>query len=223
MTETFNATDAKDTYLYESAPTTNYGSGIGLAIFDKINTTIRSILEFDISGLPVGATLITATLGVYYTGDTGWTSPTGVTVWAYKLSRTNWIEAEATWNIYKTGSDWTTPGSDYVTSSPVGGSTTVPASPGWMSWNVLSIVQDAYTLGNAAEFLLKFPTEQVPSDYHGIYLYAKEQGTPYIPTLVVTYTTVWTHVAKVNGVASSAISKINGVAVTSIAKINGVV
>lgn len=152
---------AKDTYLYSPDPDGNYGTDAQLRLNDKSIYTQRPILEFDISDLPAGATLISATLQLYYFYCDA--PSAGKTVWAYKLTRTNWVETEATWNSYKTGSSWTTKGGDYVTFNPSGGKTTVPASFGWMSWGVLAIVQDAYDSANPAEFLVKFETEELPS------------------------------------------------------------
>ncbi|GAI54448.1 unnamed protein product, partial [marine sediment metagenome] len=149
----------------------------------------RSILEFDISELPPGSTLISAILHLYYWA-LGGKDPLGKTIWAYKLTRTNWVELEATWNIYKTGSNWTAAGGDYVTSTPSGGSTIVPAEYGWMTWNVLAITQDAYDSEIAAEFLIKFETEGVPYEEYSAMLFRSGDYTtdPDLqPKLVIDY------------------------------------
>ena len=153
---------AKDAYLKQDNPTNNYGAITSLQVQDYVDTTWRTLLEFDISELPPGATLNSASLNLNYYSYTT-TDPVGKTIWAYKLTRPDWVEAQATWNIYKTGSDWTSAGGDYVTSDPAGGSTTFPAEYDWMSWNVLPIVQDAYDGSIAAEFLVKFETEGLAS------------------------------------------------------------
>ena len=49
-----------------------------------------------------------------------------------------------------------------------------------------------------------------------------DKGAGYKPKLVVTYTTGWTNIAKVNGVAATDLAKVDGIAVASIAKISGV-
>ena len=185
---------AKDTFLNEDAATTNYGNLTFLAVreaYPGYNEVMRSALEFGISALPGGAILSSATLQLYYYALYNLTDGVGKTIWAYKQTHPDWVELEATWNIYKTGSNWTATGGDYVTSNPAGGSTTVPASYSWMSWNVLAIVQDAYDGSIAAEFLMRFATESVASDVRSNpRWYSREYttDTSLCPKLVIEYT-----------------------------------
>lgn len=181
---------AKDTHIRSSLATTNYGSDTGLTIFDRSSDKIRAILEFSLSGLYVGATINSASLQLYYYGYYN-NDPVGKTVWAYKLTRTDWVEAEATWNIYKTDSNWTAAGGDYVTSAPSGGSVAVPASYGWTAFDVLAIVQDAYAAAVSAEFLAKFADETISDALSAaVYWYSKEYtgDTSLRPKLVIDYT-----------------------------------
>ena len=178
---------AKDTCLEKAHPDSNKGAGDYLTLWDNYSTTWRAIPEFALSDIPAGATISSATLRLYYYFYSA-ANPVGKTVWAYKLTRTDWVELEATWNAYKTGSSWTAAGGDYVTSSPAGGSTVFPASYDWMSWNVLAIVQDAYTNGIPAEFLVKFANEIWSGgiDSYAVF-HSKEYGS-LIPELVIEYT-----------------------------------
>lgn len=210
---------AKDTTIRENLPTSNYGERAYFFVQDRANFTYRSILEFDISELPAGATLNSASLELYYyRWDDG--DPSGKTVWAYKMTKPTWVELEATWNIYKTGSNWATSGGDYVTSNPSGGSITFPADFGWMAWNVLAIVQDAFDGSIAAEFLMKHETEGLGSGFGVSRFYSKYETTQTTlrPKLVIDYTSGWT--GKISGVTNPA--KIMGVPVANIAKVSGV-
>lgn len=178
----------KDTYCDEFDPTSNYGSRAYLNIYDRKLYTIRSLLEFSLSGLPAGAILESASFMLRYYAKSG-TDPSGKTVWAYKLSQVDWVELEATWNRYKALTNWTTAGGDYVTSSPAGGSTTLPASYDWMTWNVLAIVLDAIAGGIAAEFLVRFGTEKLDTGYSLGTFYSKDYttDTSLCPKLVIVY------------------------------------
>lgn len=179
---------AKDTRIYEGAPTTNYGAGTLLYVQSKTNLNQRSILEFDISGLPAGVTLVSATLSLYVHTIA---DAVGRTYWAYKLTRTNWAQTFATWEEYDNGLDWTTDGGDYVIIAPVGGSAVVPgASACWMNWNVLAIVQDAYDNTDPAEFLLRDETEDFDATSRYVGFRSKEwvNGATH-PKLIITYTT----------------------------------
>lgn len=180
----------KDNYMAQNSSATNYGSGVSLRIQDTSGAIHRALLEFDISSIPAGAVLSAATLSLYWNGAYAGLHPSGKTVWAYKLTRTDWHETQSTWNIYKTGSSWTVLGGDYVTSSPSGGSDTFPAGAGWLDFNVLAIVQDAYGNSDPAEFLTRFATEP-----HGDPTWADFHSSEYTgndtlrPKLVITYST----------------------------------
>ncbi len=99
MTQLTVQPSAKDTNLREAFSTTNYGSETGIATQGGTDQNIRGILEFDISSLPAGAIITFATLYLYYYEYVIF-NPSGKTIWAYKLSRTDWVEAEATWDEY---------------------------------------------------------------------------------------------------------------------------
>jgi hypothetical protein len=180
---------SKDAYLYAFLPANNYGSTTYLevwAYYDGTRAT-RSVLEFGLSGLE-GANVSSATLSLYYYSYAG-TNPVGRTYWAYKLSRTNWVQSEVTWNSYKSGSSWATAGGDYVTSSPSGGSITMPSAYGWVNWNVTEIVQNACDASISAEFLIKDATESVEDTYLS-YFYSNNYATntSHCPKLTIEYT-----------------------------------
>jgi hypothetical protein len=179
----------KDTYLVVNLNTNNYGTSVDLIIRDRSGFTRRVLLEFDLSGLPAGQTITSASLRLNYYNKAD-TDPVGKTVWAYKLTRTDWVEIEATWNSYKTGSAWTAAGGDYVTSSPAGGSVAVPAGYDWVSFDVLAIVQDAYAASKNAEFLVKLETEGLSSGYSFVYFHSNNYAvdTNLCPKLIIEYT-----------------------------------
>ena len=177
----------KDTYLSQYAPTTNYGTATALYLYNRSSRADRAILEFNTLAMPAGQTISSAELDLYYYAYSG-ANPSGLTVDAYKLSQTAWVEGQATWNIYSTGNNWSSAGGDYVTSNPAGGSVAVPANYGWVEWDVTAIVQDAYTNSALTEILLKFDTEGVSSGYARADFYSNNYATgANRPKLTITY------------------------------------
>ena len=159
---------SKDTYISKNAATTNYGTQYYLAINPSETTTWRSLLEQDATGLPGGITISVATLYLYYFSTSA--TLAGTTLRVLKLRRADWVEAQATWNIYKTGSSWGTVGALNTTTdidTSITADATVPAGYGWMTWNVLAHVQDAYAnVAKIVELLLYSTEGDVGKDWY---------------------------------------------------------
>ena len=95
-----------DNYLDGANTTTNQGGAAGLTIKDgNDNFTRIPVLRFDISSIPANATVTAVKLDVVSTGNYS-----GTTHYLYDLLRTDWVELESTWTIYKTSNNWTTAG-----------------------------------------------------------------------------------------------------------------
>ena len=164
---------SKDNSLYGGSTTTNYGTSTQLTIQSRSfgNRNYRTIIAFGITwgtDIPAGATLTSATLGLYRTGGTS-----GRTYQAYKCTRDDWGETTSSWQRYKTSTDWTTAGGDYVTSDPSGGSATSPSSNGFVSWDVLAIVQDAQTNNTNINIIIKDSVENNQKWLRGKYRCSK--------------------------------------------------
>lgn len=73
------------------------------------DATEFSILQFDVSALS-GRTISAATLTIvpFDANDSS-------TLTIRRLTRTNWVETEATWLVYKSGSNWSSAGGDVST------------------------------------------------------------------------------------------------------------
>lgn len=170
---------SKDGRISSLDPTTNYGSETFLLTQATAGANKqRGLLQFNISDYPPGRAMITAKLKLYY--GMWWSNdPAGRRIWAYKLKRTDWVEAQFTWNIYKTGSNWTTPGGDYVTSDPSGGSVLVPVSTGvWMEWDIKAIVEDAIeNVSSMVELLIRDASETGQATTYDPSWLSKDHGT----------------------------------------------
>ncbi|GAF77714.1 unnamed protein product [marine sediment metagenome] len=159
MSTTLNPTI--DVWLYEREPDTNKEDTAYHPLFlsgrgGDTNRLARALLHFDISGLD--STLVVISASLVLTPYAVPSAAEGETLQVYKLSRTDWVEDEATWNSYKSGSAWTSAGGDYVTSSPSGGSGVIPES-GNTEIDILTLVRDAVVNEIDVHILIKFAVE----------------------------------------------------------------
>lgn len=97
------STTGKDTAIDSDYPNNNYFAddpaiGIEGGTYKK-----RGLFEWSISALPAGATITDAVVRFRATGA----SSASI---VNRLRRIDWLENQATWNSYKTGSGWTTAG-----------------------------------------------------------------------------------------------------------------
>ncbi len=86
-----------DTYISDGKKTSNYGAASSL-IADG-NPDFGALLKWDLSSIPAGSTLQSATLSVNVTGTSADTYE------IYELKR-SWTELQATWNKATTGTNW---------------------------------------------------------------------------------------------------------------------
>ncbi len=174
-----------DTWLDQANPATNYGGSSALTVtslyLDPSERNSRAILKFNISSIPAGSIISSATLKLK--AFSMWDA-TGRTYWAYRLTTTDWVEIECTWNNKATGTGWSTAGGDYTTDD--GAWDIVPAEGEWMDWTVTEQVQTAIDGGIDAHFLIKDGTESAATT-HYVSFCAETYGAT-APILEVTYT-----------------------------------
>lgn len=143
-----------DTNLSKPSPTTNYGTSSTITVQPVPLGPVRSILAFDFSAVvPAGATITLATLSLYCTFALA-----SRTITVYRLLRTDWVETEATWNIYKTGSNWSTAGAfdttNDITTTDAATATSVSKNA-WLDETVTAQVQTALdSVSGIAHFLI---------------------------------------------------------------------
>jgi hypothetical protein len=103
-----DATAGVDTSIDSANPTTNYGTATAMRSGDETLTAnaCRSLLKFDLSGIPAGSIILTAILTVTLTEDR---SDNARTKRVYRIKRA-WTEAGATWNKYDGTNNWSTAG-----------------------------------------------------------------------------------------------------------------
>lgn len=97
-----------DAHIVSTAATTNYGSSTELGVGESNagSSVYRSLLEFDLTGLPYDMNVITATLTLTVDQDLS----DGGTLCAYGV-HVDWVEGQVTWNQRKNISvNWQTAG-----------------------------------------------------------------------------------------------------------------
>lgn len=133
----------------------NFGSVDNLPVKEQAGDNgRRSIISFDFSSLPAGVTIDSSTLELFAFVATA----EGDTVDAKRVTRTDWVEAQVTWNDYKTSSAWTSGGGDFTETNKA--SSVCPAVDNWQSWDVKDQIQYARdNTSDIAHMIIMLTTE----------------------------------------------------------------
>lgn len=174
-----------DTYIDEANATTNNGSATNIGILDYSGSDEqRGLLKFDMSDLPASASITSAHLQVYVE-----LISVSATYGAYGLKR-DWVEGEATWNIFSTGNNWGTAGakntSSDIDSAAQDTDTTGTSSGVWMQFDVTDWVQDIAD-SVRSNFGLLIARTTLPNDSHYCNLSSSEQTDGQRPELWIDY------------------------------------
>ncbi len=104
---TLDETDATDSYGYEFAPTTNYGSDELIVTGDINFLDRRAYLRFDVSAIPAGSNIDSVNLHLLRS------QPNTIQQLYFAPIATEWTEAEVSWDTAKSTVAWTTAGGDF--------------------------------------------------------------------------------------------------------------
>lgn len=138
-----NEGDFRDCHMEEGSPDlpfNNYQMDIGLKSSGKDGTIEnRGLVLFDLySFLPADAAI---TAAVWHVDIPLTDAVAGQPFYIKRCTRTDWVEASATWNKYDGANTWTTPGGDMATPEVTLGDIT---TTGWKSFDIKTIVDDAW-------------------------------------------------------------------------------
>jgi hypothetical protein len=175
--------------------TSNYGTGTSFCIGnDQVNSE-RALVHFDLSSVPAGAAVTSCSLTMTVRQVT---APTSGRI--LRLRRSDWSESGSTWNTFKAGAAWGTPGASSVATDvddTLAVSFTPPSVVGAYSFPSLKgLCQDAVTARRGAlDLLIRQDVDQEGActgscTAHEFCAYSSDFGTAASrPRLVVAYAT----------------------------------
>jgi hypothetical protein len=172
----------------------------------------RTLLRFDLSGIPAGSSLFSSTLTLRASSSYN-ANPNANPVQVFRATKP-WTELGALWAKYDATTNWTNPGGDAVGTtgaqlvSPYAVNTSDPAANGDMSWDIGTLVQEWVSGVNPNQGMLITLGGNQTSDLH---FWSREYATSSLrPTLTVIYTpplTAGPATAPAPAVASTGVSR----------------
>lgn len=193
----------RSVFIEQTQPNTNYDFAPQIDVGEsRLGSELRrGLVGFDLSSIPSGAIVTDVTFRIYNSG--GDLTNNNRTFDVFRLKR-DWVENQATWNIYSTGNSWQTAGAlganDYDSTSIGAIATVNPPSAGYQETALTaSVVEDLIdgTFPNYG-FLLKMQTEVDDMQrYEG-------SGDTNKPQLVITYAVASTITTQTQSFSSKA-------------------
>jgi hypothetical protein len=173
----------KDSYIYQGSATGNYGNKTTLRAGGEMDKIYHGLLQYDLSGIPAGATITNARLKLYMSGASG--EPLNISV--HRVT-SEWDESAASWKNRKDGVPWESAGGDFRELAE-NTSIAIAAEGGWYNWDATSLVQD-WVRGGVPNYgmLLKGNNESTYDHYHrSFYTSDYTSKVYYRPVLEVSY------------------------------------
>lgn len=170
-----------DTRIVEIIPDTTVDDLL-LSVFTASGNMQRTLLKFDLSGIPIGQQIVSATLALTAVRDLGG-NPAGHSMDVHAVT-TPWIETQATWNSASTGTPWTTAGGDF---NPFiyASSNVDPIHLAPVTWDLTSLAQDWYdgSIMNEGLLLRSF-------NGNSLVFTSSENASFPLPSLTIEYTAI---------------------------------
>lgn len=169
-------TPTDDSFIASGYGDTNYNTYGYLVVNPRAVSYSRTLVLFDISSIPAGATIVSAILRLDYYA---WTvnNPSGWDVDAHRIEE-SWAEDTVTWNNqpdHNASKEATTP---------------MPASYGWVEWDVADLVQE-WVDNTYTNYGIKLKYTSEAGLNSVAKFYDSENATPSLrPQLVIVYTAV---------------------------------
>jgi len=168
-------TSTKDTYASEGHSSNNYGGSTSIEVGGTTGSRFEAFLQFDLSSLPAGSVVSSATLRlskVVNMASQSASPDVNITINTYAVT-SSWAEYSLTWSGR--------PSSTYV-SDP---GTVVGATAGYHYWDVTNAV-DGWLSGTRTNYGLRLAGTETGGSYHTFH--TRESSASARPQLEVTYT-----------------------------------
>lgn len=110
-----------DARILSIIPTTMDGTSQFLSVFNDGGGNVQhTVLQFDVSSVPAGSTIASATLRVWRDSNLWSGGDSGLPTNAFRGTKP-WVETQVTWNQASNVLPWTNPGGDFVGTTGVQG------------------------------------------------------------------------------------------------------
>jgi hypothetical protein len=170
-----------DSYISSANPNTNYGTAPDLQVsllgFIPNVESKRTLIAYDLSGIPANAVILTATLRLYGTiTAAALDSPESLTIIPYSID-SPWEETAVNWSNRPTSTYRNDPGAEFV--------------PGWTEFDLVNMVS-GWVAGDYPNYGVWLST----GVQGGATFYSRDLGSPNWPRLEIAYRTegspLWT-------------------------------
>ncbi|MDJ0709612.1 MAG: DNRLRE domain-containing protein [Woeseiaceae bacterium] len=171
----------KDSFIdgASGGQTQNNGGSADLASNSQTSGLLRTLLQFDLASLPIGARVLSAELQLNLEQSLG----AADTVQVHRITQ-SWSESGVTWISRDGGDDWSTPGGDYDPSPA--GSFTADAI-GFVTVDIHQLVQQ-WVNGTAENHGLMLLSQSASGDNRKTYVSSDDGADPSLhPKLTVRY------------------------------------
>lgn len=155
------------------------------------------LMKWDLSQIPAGSTIVSATLSLYMQGAYGTGGKALYNISAQKVINSNPVVSQATGYNYSSTGTWTAVSGKTYNNIPLAGGDVAAAedvkgidmTPGYKSWNITRMVQDWVNNGGANYGVLLNSDNAAAADSNRYFASSEAANAAQRPKLVITYTT----------------------------------
>ena len=184
---TVSLTATEDNDIREGTTTSNFGSCIQIFTNGGASNRDRSLIRFNLSSIPIGATITSATLTLVKESGS---SSANVEIrrltndWTEGTQGCGGSASVSNWSQRITGTNWTAAGGDFA--STVYATTTVGTALQSYNWNVATLVQE-WVSGTSANLGLMIKNVDESASNQQIFSSSESATSANFPKLMITF------------------------------------